>query len=93
MKYQKTCLEVTQDDINKGIKGNPVCCPIANAICRKWEAPWCSIFTEDTAGGCVALLPNGNLITFELVGGTTFGQMFDAGEKVEPTTFEVRINL
>src|SRR5690348_5719998 len=90
-------IEVTQEDINRGIKGNEYSCALALALYRTIHGSYYNGHEEDH----VSVFPVGawrlgNAICeyyypLDDVGWKKFINRFDHGEPVEPTTFEVTV--
>lgn len=68
-------IDVTTDDIRRGVRGDERACPIAHA----WN--------RATNGGLSLYLPFDNLPAVA----QTFLRDFDAGRPVEPFTFEMEV--
>jgi hypothetical protein len=82
-------VEVTQEDIDKGKRGDPWCCPAARALERatgkKWSVvgPLCSrVDDRKQAIGKRITLPQE---VFDFV------RAFDGGEPVSPFSFELEV--
>jgi hypothetical protein len=77
---------VTQDHIDRGIKENGTCCPIALAI--KEQTEFKNVFVSDDV-----IFPYGGLFTFQKIFTASYIQYFignfDDGEYVEPFSFEL----
>ncbi len=77
-------IEVTREDINKGIKRNACHCPIARAIARHTGSQ-CAI------GGDIYLSNSGKSCFIPEIA-QIFISRFDAGEPVKPFKFDLPIS-
>jgi hypothetical protein len=79
-------IEVTQEDIDKAVRGDPFCCPIALAVKRQSgkdvyvRSKWISLDSND---GC------SREKIFLSLKAADFIYKFDHGIKVEPFIFEI----
>ena len=78
MKYK---IEITQEDIDRGMRGRSDFCPVALALRRKWPEAEMGCFACDL-GNRLVLVP-------ELV--SKFVEDFDSGKPVKPFTFEIEL--
>ena len=77
----KFTIDVTQDDIDYGVKCDAMHCPVANAMKRHWPMP---------AVGSEACFPAGRPAKLPKAA-QRFTRRFDAGEAVKPFKFTLEV--
>lgn len=76
-------VEVTQEDIDKGVAGNPCLCPIARAVRRELDIPTISTDVSVYSWTMDAL----DVFYTLPASAERFVTRFDYGDSVEPFTF------
>lgn len=77
-------IEVTQEDIAKGISRSTCACPVALAVSRHLGLNWVSFETVTTLNGTKYRLPSKAI---------EFVQFFDVGREVKPFSFQLEPSL
>lgn len=78
-------IEVTQDDIDKGVKNNACQCPVARAIARGTEEEW-------VVDSHSLVRMRDARVWHTPPAAYWFINRYDQGESVEPFTFELPID-
>lgn len=80
----KITIDVTQDDINKGIKENCRFCPVALAVQRTFNDPEMDVFSP-----CIKNCEEDRVASPSSV--CDFIDRYDNGESVQPFSFEIDV--
>lgn len=82
-------IQVTQEDIAKGVKENAECCPIALALNRAF--PECDI--ADVSESAIVCFDDGSWAEYGSDEIGSFISAFDAGDPVQPFNFTFRADV